>query len=42
MGCDEGQLREVLTALVDSLENPYGDRGAAQRSGPGKTEAKED
>jgi hypothetical protein len=42
MGCDEGQLREVLTALVDSLENPYGDRGAAQRPGPGKTEAKED
>ena len=24
MGCDEGQLREVLGALVDSLVNPYG------------------
>jgi hypothetical protein len=23
MGCDEAQLREVLGALVDSLENPY-------------------
>lgn len=28
MGCDEAQLREVLAALVDSLENPYGDRQA--------------
>jgi len=26
MGCDEGQLREVLAALVGSLENPYRDR----------------
>ncbi len=26
MGCDEDQLREVLTALIDSLENPYRDR----------------
>lgn len=26
MGCDEAQLREVFSALVDSLENPYGDR----------------
>ncbi len=26
MGCDEAQLRQVLTALVDSLENPYGDK----------------
>jgi hypothetical protein len=26
MGCDEAQLREVLTALVDSLVNPYGER----------------
>jgi len=24
MGCDETQLREVLMALVESLENPYG------------------
>lgn len=24
MGCDEAQLRAVLLALVDSLENPYG------------------
>ncbi len=23
MGCDEAQLREVLRALVDSLNNPY-------------------
>ena len=23
MGCDEGQLREVLHGLVDSLTNPY-------------------
>lgn len=28
MGCDEAQLREVLAALVDSLENPYGGRQA--------------
>jgi len=26
MGCDEGQLREVLADLVGSLENPYRDR----------------
>ncbi|HEY9539731.1 MAG TPA: hypothetical protein VIS03_19205 [Kiloniellaceae bacterium] len=26
MGCDEAQLRGVLTALVDSLVNPYGAR----------------
>mgnify|MGYP003700555021 CR=1 FL=1 len=42
MGCDEAQLREVLTALVDSLENPYGEREAARRSGAKKAEAKED
>ncbi len=24
MGCDEGQIREVLARLVRSLENPYG------------------
>ncbi len=23
MGCDEAQLRQVLHALVESLENPY-------------------
>ena len=23
MGCDEGQMREVLQKLVESLENPY-------------------
>lgn len=23
MGCDEAQMREVLRALVDSLNNPY-------------------
>lgn len=23
MGCDEGQVREVLRDLVDSLDNPY-------------------
>ena len=23
MGCDEGQIREVLARLVRSLENPY-------------------
>ncbi|MEX0922956.1 MAG: hypothetical protein WDZ84_09275 [Rhodovibrionaceae bacterium] len=28
MGCDEDQLRQVLRALVDSLENPYpGEKG---------------
>jgi regulator of replication initiation timing len=27
MGCDETQLREVLQALVESLENPYGKKG---------------
>lgn len=46
MGCDEGQLREVLTALVDSLQNPYGDRSQAQpqvKAGASKkAEAKED
>ena len=26
MGCDEAQLREVLSALVESLDNPYRDR----------------
>ena len=26
MGCDENQLREVLMALIGSLENPYKDR----------------
>lgn len=26
MGCDETQLREVLSALVESLDNPYRDR----------------
>jgi hypothetical protein len=24
MGCDEGQIREVLARLVRSIENPYG------------------
>ena len=24
MGCDEGQIREVLARLVRSLENPFG------------------
>jgi hypothetical protein len=32
MGCDEAQLREVLMALVDSLENPYGDRKGAKKA----------
>jgi hypothetical protein len=32
MGCDEAQLREVLLALVDSLENPYGDRKGAKKA----------
>jgi len=27
MGCDEAQLRGVLTALIDSLDNPYRNRG---------------
>jgi hypothetical protein len=26
MGCDEDQLRGVLSALLESLENPYRDR----------------
>lgn len=34
MGCDEKQLREVLTALIDSLENPYRDR--KKTAAPGK------
>lgn len=35
MGCDETQLREVLTALVDSLVNPYGGRpGTRQAPAP--------
>lgn len=34
MGCDESQLREVLTALIESLDNPHRDRTAAR--GPGK------
>ena len=42
MGCDEGQLREVLTALVDSLENPYGDRTRDRAGASKKAEAKED
>lgn len=29
MGCDETQLREVLSALVDSLVNPYAAKSAA-------------
>jgi len=24
MGCDEGQVRDVLQQLLSSLENPYG------------------
>ena len=24
MGCDEGQVRQVLHELMDGLENPYG------------------
>lgn len=31
MGCDEAQLREVFMALVDSLENPYGERKAGKK-----------
>ncbi len=27
MGCDEGQLREVLRGLVESLSNPYRGKG---------------
>ena len=27
MECDEAQLRRVLHGLVDSLDNPYGDKG---------------
>jgi hypothetical protein len=42
MGCDEAQLREVLTALVDSLVNPYGDRAGARKPGPRKAEAEEE
>lgn len=26
MGCDEGQVREVLAELMAGLENPYGDK----------------
>ncbi len=29
MGCDEGQLREVFAAVIDSLENPYAEDAAA-------------
>ena len=31
MGCDEAQLRQVLLTLVESLENPYGDRNKEDR-----------
>ncbi len=27
MGCDERQIRNVLLMLVDSLENPYANKG---------------
>lgn len=27
MGCDEKQIRDVLLMLVDSLENPYANKG---------------
>lgn len=27
MGCDEKQIRDVLLMLVDSLENPYTNKG---------------
>lgn len=27
MGCDEEQIRAVLRELIDSLENPYRNRG---------------
>ena len=37
MGCDEGQVRQVLHDLMDGLENPYG----AKRTGgtPGDSKA---
>ena len=28
MGCDERQFKQVLENLVQSLENPYGDKSA--------------
>ena len=27
MGCDEQQIRNVLLMLIDSLENPYANKG---------------
>lgn len=27
MGCDEGQFRQVMVMLIDSLENPYPGKG---------------
>lgn len=27
MGCDEDQFRQVMTMLIDSLENPYPGKG---------------
>ena len=42
MGCDEQQVRDVLTGLIEKLENPYADRtaradkGAADKVAVGK------
>ena len=31
MGCDEGQVRQVLHALMDGLDNPYGAQSVGGR-----------
>lgn len=38
MGCDEEQVREVLSGLIDKLENPY----AAKAAPPAKLASGED
>ncbi len=39
MGCDEGQVRQVLHDLMDGLENPYAAQtgGGQQMGGSGET-----
>lgn len=43
MGCDEQQVREVLTGLIEKLENPYADRTArVDNAAAGKVTAGKD
>lgn len=34
MGCDEQQVREVLSGLIEKLENPYAAKAAPNGRGP--------